>query len=39
VNFDYMPELKSQWGYPAVLGAMGVIAVGMLMAFRRRRWL
>lgn len=39
MNFDYMPELKSPWGYPAVLGAMGVIAAGMLIAFRQRRWL
>jgi magnesium transporter len=39
MNFEYMPELKSEWGYPAVLGAMGVIAAGMLIAFRQRRWL
>ena len=39
MNFEYMPELKSEWGYPAVLGAMGLIAAGMLMAFRARRWL
>ena len=39
MNFEYMPELKSEWGYPAVLGAMGVIAGGMLIMFRQRRWL
>jgi magnesium transporter len=39
MNFEHMPELKSEWGYPAVLGAMGLIAAGMLMAFRQRRWL
>ncbi|MDQ1291273.1 MAG: magnesium transporter [Nitrospirota bacterium] len=39
MNFEYMPELKSEWGYPAVLGSMGVIAAGMLIAFRQRRWL
>jgi len=39
MNFEYMPELKSEWGYPAVLGAMGLIAAGMLIAFRQRRWL
>jgi magnesium transporter len=39
MNFEHMPELKSEWGYPVVLGAMGVIAGGMLMAFRQRRWL
>jgi len=39
MNFEHMPELKSEWGYPAVLVAMGLIAVGMLTAFRRRHWL
>ncbi|MEQ1792652.1 MAG: magnesium/cobalt transporter CorA [Nitrospira sp.] len=39
MNFEHMPELKSEWGYPAVLAAMGLIAAGMLMAFRQRRWL
>lgn len=39
MNFEHMPELKSEWGYPAVLGMMGVIAAGMLIAFRQRRWL
>lgn len=39
MNFEHMPELKSEWGYPAVLGAMGLIAAGMLIAFRQRRWL
>ena len=23
MNFDFMPELRSRWGYPAVLAAMG----------------
>ncbi|MEK6532543.1 MAG: magnesium/cobalt transporter CorA [Nitrospirota bacterium] len=39
MNFEHMPELKSEWGYPAVLGSMGLIAIGMLTAFRQRRWL
>lgn len=39
MNFEHMPELQWEWGYPAVLGAMGLIAAGMLMAFRQRRWL
>ena len=38
MNFEYMPELKWQWGYPALWGSMGVIAVGMLTFFRRRGW-
>ena len=23
MNFEHMPELKWEWGYPVVLGAMG----------------
>jgi magnesium transporter len=39
MNFDWMPELKEWWAYPAVLGVMAVIAAGMLVYFRRKRWL
>ena len=39
MNFDHMPELRSEWGYPAVLGVMAVVGVGMLLVFRKKRWL
>jgi magnesium transporter len=39
MNFDYMPELRSRYGYPATLLTMLVIAGGMLYYFRRQRWL
>ena len=39
MNFDYMPELKWEWGYPLVLGVMAVVAVAMLIGFRQRKWL
>ena len=39
MNFEYMPELKSRWGYPLVLGLMVAVGIGMLMVFRRKRWL
>jgi magnesium transporter len=39
MNFEYMPELKSQWGYPAVLAVMALVGVGMLFVFRSKRWL
>jgi len=39
MNFEYMPELKWVWGYPAVWGLMVAVAVGMLMLFRKQRWL
>ncbi len=39
MNFEYMPELKSPYGYPGVLAFMLVVAVFMIGFFRRRRWL
>ena len=39
MNFDHMPELHSDAGYFVLLGAMAVIATGLLWAFRRVRWL
>jgi magnesium transporter len=39
MNFDFMPELKSRYGYPATLLLMGIVAGGMLYYFRRQRWL
>ena len=39
MNFDYMPELRSRWGYPLVLAAMGGITLMIYMWFRRRGWL
>ena len=39
MNFDHMPELHSKYGYVAVLGLMMIIAVGMLLFFRRRGWI
>jgi magnesium transporter len=39
MNFEHMPELHWPWGYPVVLVIMTVIAIGMLVLFRRKRWL
>ncbi len=39
MNFQFMPELTWRWGYPAVLLVMTVIAVLMLIYFRKKRWL
>jgi magnesium transporter len=39
MNFDYMPELKQVWGYPAVLLLMLVICTLLFRAFRRNHWL
>ncbi len=39
MNFKYMPELEWRWGYPAVMFVMLVVSVGMLVYFRRKRWI
>ena len=39
MNFDFMPELKWPWGYPLALGGMGLIAAGMFLFFRWKKWL
>jgi magnesium transporter len=39
MNFDHMPELRWRYGYHATLGAMALLAGGMLFYFRRRKWL
>jgi magnesium transporter len=39
MNFRFMPELEWRWGYPAVLGFMAAVFVGMLVFFRRKKWL
>jgi magnesium transporter len=39
MNFDIMPELHWRWGYFVALGGMLVIALIMLRAFRKRKWL
>jgi magnesium transporter len=39
MNFDIMPELHFSYGYPAIMGVMLLTAVGMLIFFKRRRWI
>ena len=39
MNFRFMPEIESPYGYPVVLGVMLLIALGMLAFFRRRKWI
>jgi magnesium transporter len=39
MNFENMPELQSRIGYFVVLGAMVVLAVSLVIYFRRRGWL
>ncbi|MEG3122666.1 magnesium/cobalt transporter CorA [Sphingomonas sp. GB1N7] len=39
MNFEYMPELKSRWGYPIVIGVIAVICIALYAQFKRVRWL
>jgi len=39
MNFENMPEIHSRYGYYAVWVIMIVVAIGMLLFFRRRGWI
>lgn len=39
MNFEHMPELKWPWGYYGVMAFMAALALGMLAAFKKRKWL
>ena len=39
MNFKYMPELTTKWGYPVVIICSILISVGELMFFKMKKWL
>lgn len=39
MNFAFMPELNSAWGYPMALALMVASAIVPLLIFRRKGWL
>lgn len=39
MNFPDLPQLEDRWGFPAITALMGGVAGGMLVFFRRRRWI
>ncbi len=39
MNFEVMPELSWTYGYPVVWGIMIVMAIMMVLAFKRKKWL
>ncbi len=39
MNFEYIPELKYQSGYFILIGVMSTITVGLLIYFRKNRWI
>ncbi len=38
MNFDYMPELETSWGYPIALGMMICSAILPYFFFKKRGW-
>ena len=39
MNFRYMPELNTKWGYPAVIVVSVLIVIGSLIYFKKKKWL
>ena len=39
MNFEYMPELKWHWGYPAAWAAMIIIGIFFIIWFKRKKML
>ncbi len=39
MNFNNMPELREPLGYPAVLIILLIVAIFMLLYFRRKKWI
>lgn len=39
MNFQFMPELRSPYGYPGVMALMAVVTLLIFAWFRRRGWL
>ena len=38
MNFKYMPELDYKYAYPIVWVVMGMITIGMIAFFKKKRW-
>ena len=39
MNFEYMPELKHKNAYFITLGGMAIVALGMVIYFRSKKWI
>ncbi|HMU32351.1 MAG TPA: magnesium/cobalt transporter CorA [Pyrinomonadaceae bacterium] len=39
MNFDFMPELKTRYGYFATLGGMALLAIGLIVYFWKIGWI
>lgn len=39
MNFEFMPELHSPWGYPITLIVIFLTIISLLIYFRRKKWM
>ncbi len=39
MNFHFMPELSTAWGYPAALGLMAAVVIAELVYFKVKKWI
>lgn len=39
MNFDHMPELHYRYGYPVLILVMVLVVCGLLLYFKRKKWL
>jgi magnesium transporter len=39
MNFEYMPELKLRWAYPVLWFVMIFLGVGLVIYFKKKKWL
>ena len=39
MNFEFMPELQSKYGYPIVLAFMISIVIFMIVLFKKKKWI
>ena len=39
MNFRFMPELQFKWSYPIIVLVMFVIGIGMLIYFKKKKWM
>lgn len=39
MNFEYMPELTTKWGYPAIIILMVIVTAVIYFWFKRKQWL
>ena len=39
MNFEFMPELRWRWGYPAIWAVMICVGISMLVYFRKKKWI